>query len=79
MPVVLNLACINNKFKASEALVAATLNSASALRRSKEVGSLEKGKKADFLILNTKKWENIIYQYGENLIESVFKIGKKIL
>lgn len=79
MPLVLNLACINYKFKANEALVAATLNSASALKRSKEVGSLEKGKKADFLILNAKRWENIIYQYGENLIESVFKMGKKIL
>ena len=37
MPLVLNLACINYKFKANEALVAATLNSASALKRSKEV------------------------------------------
>ena len=73
------MACINYKFKTNEALVAATLNSASALKKSNEIGSLEKGKKADFLIIKAKRWENIIYQLGENLVESVFWRGKKVV
>jgi imidazolonepropionase len=78
MPIIMNMACINYKFKTNEALIAATLNSAFALKKSEEIGSLEKGKKADFLILNAKRWENIIYQLGENLIESVYWNGKKV-
>lgn len=79
MALILNYACVNYKMKANESLVAATLNSAAALKRSDKYGSLEKGKFADFIILNTNRWENIIYQLGENLIEMVFKKGKLII
>lgn len=53
MPFVMNLACINLKAKPKEALVAATLNSAASMDRSSSVGSIEIGKKGDFVILNT--------------------------
>jgi imidazolonepropionase len=61
MPFVMNLACINFKAKPSEALVAATLNSAYAIDRSHCAGSIEVGKLGDFAILNASSWEHILY------------------
>lgn len=61
MPFVMNLACINYRMKPNEALVAATLNGAQSMQRSKTHGSIEVGKVADFVIINAKRWENIIY------------------
>lgn len=57
----MNLVCINLKAKPSEALVGATLNSAASMCRSDSVGSIEVGKKGDFVILNTSKWDYLVY------------------
>jgi len=75
MPFVMNLACILMKLTPNEALVAATLNSAASLLRSHEIGSLEVGKFADFLVLNSPTWEHIIYQLVDPPIEAVYKRG----
>lgn len=61
MPFVMNLACINYRMKPNEALVAATLNGAHSMKRSETHGSIEIGKKADFVVINANRWENIIY------------------
>ena len=61
MPFVMNLACINYKFKPNEALVAATLNAAQSMKRSSTHGSIEIGKVADFVIIDSNRWEHIIY------------------
>lgn len=78
MPLTINLACVNYKMRPNEALVAATLNAAFSLNRSKDVGSLEKGKFADLVIINSKRWENIIYQFGDFPIGEVYKKGIKL-
>lgn len=54
-PLVMNLACVLFRMTLPEVLVAATINSAAALGKQKTHGSLEKGKYADFLILNTPR------------------------
>jgi imidazolonepropionase len=39
------------------------------------VGSLEPGKQADVLILNTSDHRYLCYQFGENFVETVVKRG----
>ncbi|KAF3705295.1 putative imidazolonepropionase [Channa argus] len=64
MPIVMHLACVNMKMTMSEALAAATINSAYSLGCSHTHGSLEVNKHGDLLILNTTRWEHLIYQLG---------------
>lgn len=64
MPIVMHLACVNMRMSMSEALAAATINAAYALGRSSTHGSLEINKHGDLLILNTSRWEHLIYQLG---------------
>jgi imidazolonepropionase len=39
------------------------------------VGSLEPGKQADILILNTGDYRHLSYQFGGNFVETVVKQG----
>lgn len=64
MPIVMHLACVNMRMSMSEALAAATINAAYALGRSSTHGSMEINKHGDLLILNTSRWEHLIYQLG---------------
>ncbi|XP_035467465.2 probable imidazolonepropionase [Scophthalmus maximus] len=64
MPIVMHLACVNMKMSMPEALAAATINAAYALGRAHTHGSLEVGKHGDLLVLNTTRWEHLIYQLG---------------
>ncbi len=58
-----------------EAITAATINSAYGIGEEKERGSIEKGKRADILILNIPDYIYIFYELGTNPIEIVLKNG----
>ncbi|XP_015668127.1 probable imidazolonepropionase [Protobothrops mucrosquamatus] len=77
MLMVMHLACVNMKMSMKEALAAATINAAYALGRSHTQGSIEKGKQGDFIIINSSRWEHLIYQFGghQELIEYVIIKG----
>jgi len=75
MPLTMHLACINYKLTPNEALVASTINSAASMNRAKTHGSIEKGKVADLVLIKASRWEQIIYQMGENPIKNVMKKG----
>jgi len=77
MQSVITLACLQMKMTPSEALTASTFNAARALER-KDIGILEEGKIADFLILDVPNHMHIPYRFGVNLVERVYKSGKKI-
>ncbi|XP_068573285.1 probable imidazolonepropionase isoform X1 [Cebidichthys violaceus] len=81
MPIVMHLACVNMKMSMSEALAAATINAAYALRRSDTHGSLEVNKHGDLLLLNTSRWEHLIYQLGghQELIRYVVIKGNVVV
>ncbi|XP_036879004.1 probable imidazolonepropionase isoform X3 [Manis javanica] len=64
MPVVMHLACVNMRMSMPEALAAATINAAYALGKSHTHGSLEVGKQGDLIIINSSRWEHLIYQFG---------------
>lgn len=76
MQMVMSLACVNLKMTSAEALVASTINSAYAINRGQQVGSLEPGKKADIVIWEVAGFKEIPYHYGVNLVQTVIKNGK---
>jgi imidazolonepropionase len=76
MQFIIQLACINMKLTPAEAICAATFNAACAIGLNDEVGSIEKGKQADILILDCPNYKYIPYHFGINLVESVIKKGK---
>jgi imidazolonepropionase len=78
MPFAMALACRGMKLTPAEALVAATLNAAYAIGRGAEIGSLEVGKQADVLILETPNYRHLAYRVGENLVETVVKRGEVV-
>ncbi|SHJ19652.1 imidazolonepropionase [Flavobacterium haoranii] len=79
MNFVVATACIKMKMTPEEAINAATINAAFAMDVSNEVGSITKGKKANFIITKPiHSYYQIPYEFGSNLIEKVVINGKYI-
>ena len=76
MAFIIALACRQMKMTPPQAITAATINAAKALAQDDLVGSIEPGKQADFLILNTSDYRNIGYRFASPLISHVVKAGK---
>jgi imidazolonepropionase len=77
-PMAMAIACRYQKLLPAEALNAATINAAHSIGLGATHGSIEKGKFADFLILNTADYRHVAYEFGGNLIGRVFKRGREI-
>ena len=75
MQFMIQLACFNMKMTPAEAITAATFNAACAINRNSEIGSIEKGKQADMLILDVPNHLCIPYHFGINHVEKVIKKG----
>jgi len=78
MPFVFGLAVLAMNLSVNEALVASTLNAAYAIGMAKEVGSLEKGKKADFLLLDGEGPAIFAYHAGVSPVQEVYKGGELV-
>ncbi len=79
MNFVVATACIKMKMTPEEAINAATLNGAYAMGLEKEVGSITKGKIANFIITNKlHNYSQIMYAFASNHIDSVYISGQKI-
>jgi imidazolonepropionase len=72
MPFVLSLACTHMRITPAEAITAATINAAYSLGRGEKIGSLEPGKRADFVIYDCKDYREIPYFAGVELAGSVY-------
>jgi imidazolonepropionase len=79
MPFVICLAIINMNLSPYEALTAATLNAAYAIGLSEKVGSLDKGKQADFLLLDGRSPSILAYHAGVSPVVSVYKWGEQVI
>ncbi len=79
MQIILSLAVIQLGISCEEALVASTLNGASAIELSDRIGSIEVGKEANFVVLDCKNYLDIFYHFGVNQVESVWIKGSKII
>ena len=72
-PPTFALACIYMKMSIEEAITALTLNGAAALNRADSIGSIEVGKKGDFVVLNTDNYHFLPYYVGMNCVNTTIK------
>ena len=78
MKFVVSLACIKMRLLPSEALNAATLNTAAAMALSGDYGSIARGKVANFYITEPiSTIDYIPYAYTQPIIQRVFLKGKE--
>lgn len=75
MQATIFLACRLNGMRPPEAITAATINSAHALKLARRCGSIEEGKQADLLILNIGDYRELAYEFGGNLVDVTIKNG----
>ncbi len=66
MPFVLSLACTHLKMSPAEAISAATVNGAWALRVRERKGSIEAGKDADLAVFDVEDYREIAYWVASN-------------
>ena len=78
MPFVFGLAVMVMDLSPAEALTAATLNAAYAIGMARQVGSLEIGKQADFLLLDGETPAMIAYHAGVSPVAAVYKKGEPV-
>jgi imidazolonepropionase len=79
MPLAMTVACLSLGLTPDEALVAATINAAYAVGLGDEIGSLEGGKAADFVIWNVPTSRQIPYWPAADLVRTVVKRGRVVL
>jgi imidazolonepropionase len=66
MPMAMSLACTHMKMSPAEAIAAATINGAWALRVADRKGSIETGKDADLAVFAAADYREIPYWFGIN-------------
>lgn len=78
LPLITTIACTQMRMTPAEALLGVTINAAKALRKDKEIGSLEPGKQADLLLLDVPDYRHLSYHFGVNHVEKVIKKGRMV-
>jgi len=77
IPAIVGLAVRRYGWSVREALLACTLNAAYVLGMSAEVGSLEAGKRADVILLDTPA-AHLPYRFARNPVCAVFVAGRPV-
>lgn len=75
IPLMFALASIYMNMSIEEVIVAMTLNGAAALGRADSIGTIEKGKKGDIIILDYNSYKFLPYNTGVNIVDKVIKNG----
>jgi imidazolonepropionase len=78
MLMVLSLAVTHMKVTPAEALTASTINAAYSLNRGDTIGSLEKGKLADFVVHDCDDYRELAYFFGIEHAWKVFASGVEV-
>lgn len=73
----LALAVRLNGLTAHEALISGTVNAAAALGLT-DAGRIEPGMPADFLVLHSSDWRDLVYTLGANPVRDVWIRGKRL-
>ncbi len=79
LPVAMTIAAIFLKMSAAEILNAVTYNAAYSIGRLDQVGSLEAGKLADFVLWDVDNFQQIPYSFGQNRVSRVYKKGRRVI
>ena len=72
------LSCLYMDMTVEEAVTAVTINAAAAIGKENSLGSIEKGKQADFVILEFPSYSYLPYHLGTSSVEKVVKKGKVV-
>jgi imidazolonepropionase len=75
MPFALSLACTHMKMTPAEAIAAATINGAHALRLAERKGSIGPGKDADLAIFDVSDYREIPYWIAADRCDAVIVAG----
>lgn len=78
MPMIIALACLGMRLTPAEAIAAATINAAHAIAAAEEVGSLERGKAADAVVLDLADYRHLPMHFGVNPVHTVVKRGQVV-
>jgi imidazolonepropionase len=78
IPMILSLASTHMKMTPAEGITAVTINAAYSLNRGAQLGSLERGKIADFVIHDCSDYRDLAYFFGIEHASSVYVRGKLI-
>jgi imidazolonepropionase len=78
MPMILSLASTHMQVSPAESITAATINAAYSLGRGGEIGSLEPGKLADFVIHDAEDYRELAYFFGLQHAWKVFAGGELV-
>jgi imidazolonepropionase len=79
MPFVMTLACLKMQMTIEECIVASTINGAHALEIADQTGSLEVGKRADFIMLHLPDYRELPCHVGVNLVSDVYTTGQRFM
>jgi len=79
MTMILSLACTQMHLTPAETVTAATINAAYSLRLGDQIGSLEPGKRADFVIHDCRDYREIPYFFGVQSAYAVYIEGCPVL
>ncbi len=79
MPFIITLAALYLRMLPSEAIVASTINAAASLEMAHEVGSLEPGKRADFVIHDCEDYRELAYFIAAPTRPRVFSGGVEVI
>jgi imidazolonepropionase len=72
LPLAMTLACTMNRLTPAEALRGATINAAKAIGVEGAVGSLEPGKRADFVLVDAENVEEWLYHYRPDSVRATY-------
>ncbi len=79
LQLIINIASLYLRMTPAEVINAITINSAHAVGRAAEIGSLEAGKKADLVLFDAPNYDYLAYRYGTNLVSKVIKNGQLVV
>ncbi len=78
MTMMLSLAATQMKMTPAESITASTINAAYSLGMGAEIGSLERGKRADFVIHDCEDHRELAYFFGIETAAEVFLDGRRV-
>jgi imidazolonepropionase len=79
MPMILSIACTQMKMSPAKAITASIINAAYSLNRGGKIGSLERGKLANFSIFDCEDYRELAYWFGIPQTHSVYVRGERVV
>lgn len=78
LPLALTLACTMQRMTPAEALKGATIYAARAVGLERDIGSLEPGKRADFVLIDAPSVDQWLYNFRANACDVTFIDGVEV-